>query len=145
MKSPMTAERPAAASAPVAPNAPKLDPSRIVGSSMQISSRISRMKESATLATGAKAAAMKAKGIDVVNLSGGEPDFVTPEPIRDAAKKALDAGRTKYAPTPGDPAAREAFAAKFQRENGIECSAARSTIINDTPSHALPLCSHRAA
>ncbi|MBM4114184.1 MAG: pyridoxal phosphate-dependent aminotransferase [Phycisphaerae bacterium] len=95
---------------------------------MQISSRISRMKESATLATGAKAAAMKARGIDVVNLSGGEPDFVTPEPIREAAKKALDAGRTKYAPTPGDPAVREAIAAKFKRENGIECSAAHVTV-----------------
>lgn len=86
------------------------------------------MKESATLATGAKAAAMKAKGIDVVNLSVGEPDFVTPEPIREAAKKALDQGRTKYAPTPGDMPVREAIAAKFRRENGIECSAAHVTV-----------------
>jgi len=95
---------------------------------MQVSTRIAQMKESATLATGAKAAAMKARGVDVVNLSVGEPDFVTPEPIRAAAKKALDDGRTKYAPTPGDMAVREVLAAKFKRENGIECRPEHVTV-----------------
>ncbi|MBX3354422.1 MAG: pyridoxal phosphate-dependent aminotransferase [Phycisphaeraceae bacterium] len=95
---------------------------------MQISSRIAQMKESATLATGAKAAAMKARGIDVVNLSVGEPDFVTPESIREAAKKALDQGRTKYAPTPGDMAVREVLAGKFARENGIACKPEHVTV-----------------
>lgn len=95
---------------------------------MQISSRVSAMKESATLATGARAAAMKARGIDVVNLSVGEPDFTTPRNIREAAKRALDEGRTKYAPTPGDLRVREVLAEKFSRENGITCKPEHVTV-----------------
>lgn len=129
MNPPLTAEPPLATDPhPASGRDRSAESSRIVRTSMQISSRIALMKESATLATGAKAAAMKAKGIDVVNLSVGEPDFVTPDPIREAAKKALDAGRTKYAPTPGDMAVREVLAAKFKRENGIDCSAAHVTV-----------------
>lgn len=88
---------------------------------MRISSRVSSLRESATLATAARAAALRATGADVVDLSIGEPDFTTPEPIRSAAKTALDQGRTRYAPTPGDKAVREAIAAKLRRENGIDC------------------------
>jgi len=108
---------------------------------MQISSRIAQMKESATLATGAKAAAMKARGIDVVNLAAGEPDFTTPENIREAAKKALDQGRTKYAPTPGDMAVREVLAAKFNRDNGIECQPSQVTVCSGAK-HAMYMVLH---
>jgi len=108
---------------------------------MQISSRIAQMKESATLATGAKAAAMKARGLDVVNLSVGEPDFVTPENIRDAAKRALDQGRTKYAPTPGDMAVREVLASKFKHENGIDCKPEHVTVCSGAK-HAMYMVLH---
>ncbi|MSQ90784.1 MAG: pyridoxal phosphate-dependent aminotransferase [Phycisphaerales bacterium] len=89
---------------------------------MQISHRVADMKESATLAVGARAAAMKAQGIDVVGFSMGEPDFDTPANIKRAAIAALEAGMTKYAPTAGDKAAREAIARKLQSENGIACT-----------------------
>ena len=95
---------------------------------MQVSSAISGMKESATLAVSAKAAALKAKGVDVVGFGVGEPDFDTPEPIKRAAIRALEAGQTKYAPTPGDRAAREAIAHKHRTENGIDCSFEHVTI-----------------
>jgi len=95
---------------------------------MQVSSAIANMKESATLAVSAKAAALKAKGVDVVGFGVGEPDFDTPEPIKRAAIRALEAGQTKYAPTPGDRAAREAIAHKHRTENGIECSFEHITI-----------------
>ncbi|MFA9477647.1 pyridoxal phosphate-dependent aminotransferase [Phycisphaerales bacterium AB-hyl4] len=77
---------------------------------MQLSSRVQAIKPSATLAVTAKSKAMKAEGIDVVGFGAGEPDFDTPEHIKDAAKKALDDGVTKYQPTPGTPAARKAVA-----------------------------------
>ncbi len=89
---------------------------------MQVSSAIENMKESATLAVSAKAAALKATGVDVVGFGVGEPDFDTPEPIKRAAIRALEAGMTKYPPTPGDRASREAIASKLRRENGIDCS-----------------------
>jgi aspartate aminotransferase len=95
---------------------------------MQVSSAISGMKESATLAVSAKAAALKAKGVDVVGFGVGEPDFDTPEPIKRAAIRALEAGQTKYAPTPGDRAAREAIAHKHRTDNGIDCSFEHVTI-----------------
>ncbi len=79
------------------------------------------MKESATLAVGARAAALKASGVDVVSFAMGEPDFDTPANIKAAAIRALESGMTKYAPTAGDKGAREAIAAKLRRENGIDC------------------------
>lgn len=87
---------------------------------MQVSSRLASMSESATLAVGAKAAAARAKGHDVVAFAMGEPDFDTPEAIKRAAIDALERGMTKYAPTPGDRAAREAIARKLTEENGVE-------------------------
>ena len=77
------------------------------------------MKESATLAVSARAAALKAEGVDVIGLSVGEPDFDTPQRIKDAAIAALQQGMTKYAPTPGDAAARKAIASKLRSENKI--------------------------
>ncbi|MFM8699349.1 MAG: aspartate transaminase, partial [Phycisphaerales bacterium] len=73
---------------------------------MHVSTRVSRMKESATLAVAARAAAMKREGIDVVAFGTGEPDFDTPANIKAAAVRALEAGMTKYVPTPGTPEAR---------------------------------------
>ena len=87
---------------------------------MIISKCVSRIEESITLATTAKAKAMKAQGIDVVGLSAGEPDFDTPENIKQAAIKAINEGFTKYTPTPGIPELRKAIAAKFKRDNGLE-------------------------
>ncbi len=95
---------------------------------MQISHRVADMKESATLAVGARAAALKAQGIDVVGFSMGEPDFDTPSNIKSAAVAALESGMTKYAPTAGDKGAREAIARKLQCENGIQCRAEDVTV-----------------
>ncbi len=95
---------------------------------MQISRRVAEMKESATLAVGARAAALRAKGVDVVSFSMGEPDFDTPPNIKRAAIAALEAGVTKYAPTAGTPQAREAIAQKLRSENSIVCRAEDVTV-----------------
>ncbi|MEY3142845.1 MAG: hypothetical protein RLY21_1338, partial [Planctomycetota bacterium] len=86
---------------------------------MFVSSRIASMSESATLAVSAKVAAARAKGRDVIAFAMGEPDFDTPDNIKRVAIAALEKGMTKYAPTPGDKAAREAIAAKLSKENGV--------------------------
>jgi len=95
---------------------------------MHVATQIAKMKESATLAVGAKVTALKAKGVDVVGFAMGEPDFDTPQSIKQRAVDALMAGMTKYAPTPGDKASREAIAAKLRAENGIDCAAEHVTI-----------------
>lgn len=88
---------------------------------MKLSQRVQQLEESATLAVSAKAAAMKKEGIDVVGFGAGEPDFPTPENIRNACKKALDAGFTRYAtPASGILAAKEAACSKLKRENGLD-------------------------
>lgn len=86
---------------------------------MFVSSRIASMSESATLAVGAKAAAARAKGHDVIAFAMGEPDFDTPANIKRVAIDALERGMTKYAPTPGEKSAREAIARKLSEENGV--------------------------
>ena len=86
---------------------------------MFVSSRIASMSESATLAVGAKAAAARAKGHDVIAFAMGEPDFDTPANIKRVAIDALERGMTKYAPTPGERTAREAIARKLTEENGV--------------------------
>jgi aspartate aminotransferase len=95
---------------------------------MFVSSRIASMSESATLAVGAKVAAARAKGRDVVAFAMGEPDFDTPDNIKRVAIAALEKGMTKYAPTPGDKAAREAIAAKLTSENGIATTFEQVTV-----------------
>src|SRR5437764_10247455 len=72
-----------------------------------------------TLAIDAKAKQMKADGQDVVGFGAGEPDFDTPQHIKDAAIKALNEGFTKYTPSSGIPELRQAIADKFKRENGL--------------------------
>ncbi len=85
-----------------------------------LSSRVLAIKESPTLAITAKAARYKAEGRDIIGLAAGEPDFDTPQHIKDAAKKAIDAGFTKYTPVSGIPGLKKAVVNKFKSENGFD-------------------------
>lgn len=85
----------------------------------QLSERLQRLAPSATLAMSQKSAEMKAQGIDVINMSVGEPDFNTPDHIKSAAKKAIDDNFSHYSPVPGYADIREAIVAKLKRENGL--------------------------
>jgi len=85
----------------------------------RISQRAASLSPSLTLAIDAKAKQMKAEGLDVVGFGAGEPDFDTPQHIKDAAVKALAEGFTKYTPSSGIPELRQAIADKFKRENGL--------------------------
>ena len=80
------------------------------------------MAPSATLAMSQKSGEMKAQGIDVINLSVGEPDFNTPDHIKDAAKRAIDENFSRYSPVPGYMDLREAIVAKLKNENGLDYS-----------------------
>jgi aspartate aminotransferase len=86
---------------------------------MKLAKRLTNVKPSPTLAITAKAKAMKAEGIDVIGFGAGEPDFDTPDHIKDAAKDALDKGLTKYAPVPGTDDLRDAIAEKLRVDNGL--------------------------
>ncbi len=86
---------------------------------------LSRVKPSATIAVSQKARELKAQGMDVISLGAGEPDFDTPDNIKQAAKDAIDRGETKYTAVAGIIELREAIAAKFKRENGLDYSAAQ--------------------
>ncbi len=98
---------------------------------MKLSNRIANLKESATLAMAAKAREFKAKGIDVIGLSLGEPDFKTPKHIQQGAKEAIDTEKYfSYPPVPGYQDLREAIAQKLQRENNIPCSAEHIVVSN---------------
>ncbi|MBN9044825.1 MAG: pyridoxal phosphate-dependent aminotransferase [Rhizobiales bacterium] len=81
---------------------------------------LSRVKPSATIAVSQKARELKAKGKDVIGLGAGEPDFDTPDNIKQAAIDAIKRGETKYTPVSGIPELRQAIAAKFKRENGLD-------------------------
>lgn len=94
-------------------------------SAPRASQRVESMAESATLAMTQKARELAQSGVDVISLSVGEPDFVTPDYIREAAKKAIDAGHTSYTPVPGIQPLREVLAKKFKAENGIDTTAAQ--------------------
>ena len=86
----------------------------------QLSSRLQRLASSATLAMSQKSSEMKAQGIDVINMSVGEPDFNTPDAIKEAAKKAVDDNYSKYSPVPGYPDLRKAIVAKLKNENQLD-------------------------
>ncbi|HZZ84539.1 MAG TPA: pyridoxal phosphate-dependent aminotransferase [Anaeromyxobacteraceae bacterium] len=86
---------------------------------MKLAQRLDGVKPSPTLAITAKANELKSKGVDVVGFGAGEPDFDTPQAIKDAAVKAIGAGFTKYTPTAGIPKLREAIAARVQAEHGV--------------------------
>ena len=89
----------------------------------ELSDRLKRLAPSATLAMSQKSSEMKAQGIDVINMSVGEPDFMTPGFIKEAGKKAIDDNYSKYSPVPGYPILREAIARKLKRENGLDYAA----------------------
>ena len=86
---------------------------------IRLSDAIARVKPSATIAVTTKAAEMKRAGLDVIGLGAGEPDFDTPENIKEAAIRAMREGKTKYTPSDGIPELKEAICAKFQRENTL--------------------------
>ncbi len=97
----------------------------------RLSNRIEAIEESATLAMAAKAREFKNKGVDVVSLSLGEPDFKTPQHICDAAKKAIDEGKYfAYPPVAGYQDLREALAAKYQKENNVPYKAENIVVSN---------------
>ncbi len=86
---------------------------------ISIAHKVQKVKPSPTLSVAAKASALKAQGLDIINLSVGEPDFDTPEHIKNAAKKAMDEGFTKYTPVEGAPSLRQAIVNKFRHENQL--------------------------
>lgn len=86
---------------------------------MKLAARVSRIAPSPTLAMAAKAKAMAAEGVDVIDFSAGEPDFDTPEPVKAAAEDAIRSGFTKYTPSSGIDELRGAIADKFQTELGV--------------------------
>ena len=88
----------------------------------QLSDRLQRLAPSATLAMSQKSSEMKAQGIDVINMSVGEPDFNTPDHIKEAAKKAIDENYSRYSPVPGYPDLRKAIVAKLKNENNLDYS-----------------------
>ena len=93
-----------------------------------LSNTLARVKPSPTIAVTTKANEMKASGRDVIGLGAGEPDFDTPQNIKDAAKRAIDAGRTKYTAVDGIPELKAAICAKFQRENGLTYTPAQVSV-----------------
>ena len=93
-----------------------------------LSDTLSRVKPSPTIAVTTKAAELKAEGRDVIGLGAGEPDFDTPQNIKDAAKAAIDAGKTKYTAVDGLPELKKAICAKFKRDNGLDYTPAQVTV-----------------
>lgn len=86
----------------------------------QLSERLNRLSPSATLAMSQRSGELKAQGVDVINLSVGEPDFNTPDHIKEAAKQAIDDNYSRYSPVPGYPALKNAIVAKLKNENGLD-------------------------
>lgn len=96
----------------------------------QLSERLNRLAPSATLAMSQKSSEMKAQGIDVINMSVGEPDFNTPDHIKEAGKKAIDQNFSRYSPVPGYPDLRNAIVAKLKNENGLDYTASEILVSN---------------
>lgn len=96
----------------------------------QLSDRLNSLSPSATLAMSQKSSELKAQGVDVINLSVGEPDFNTPDHIKEAAKKAIDENFSRYSPVAGYPALRNAIVAKLKNENGLEYTASQISCAN---------------
>lgn len=103
---------------------------------MKLANRLDGIRPSPTLAINAKAAELRARGVDVVGFGAGEPDFDTPEAIKDAARRAIDAGHTKYTPTGGIPALREAIAASVEKRHGLDYEA-KEVLVSCGGKHAL--------
>jgi aspartate aminotransferase len=103
---------------------------------LKLASRVSTIKSSTIMEISHRAQELKAQGIDVISLAAGEPDFNTPEPIQQAATKAMAEGITRYTPAPGFLALREVIAAKVSRENGFQVSP-EEVIITTGAKHAI--------
>ena len=95
-----------------------------------ISKRVQSLAVSQTLAMSQKSSELRASGIDVINLSVGEPDFNTPAHIKDAAKRAVDDNFSFYSPVPGYMSLRQAIADKLSRENGLSFTPAEIVVSN---------------
>lgn len=96
-----------------------------MASHLTLSDAVSRVAPSATIAVTTKAAELKAAGEDVIGLGAGEPDFDTPQHIKDAAIQAINEGKTKYTPADGLPALKDAICAKFKRDNDLDYTPAQ--------------------
>ncbi len=97
---------------------------------MKLAARVNQVPPSMTLAIAAKAKAIQAEGIDVCSFSAGEPDFPTPVHICEAAKRALDEGKTRYGPAAGEPKLRQAIARKLQQDNNLDYQAENIIVTN---------------
>ncbi len=95
-----------------------------------LSDRLNRLAPSATLAMSQKSSELKAQGVDVINMSVGEPDFNTPDHIKAAAIKAVEENWTRYSPVPGYPSLKEAIAKKLKTENGLDYSPSQILVSN---------------
>ncbi len=93
-----------------------------------LSDALARVKPSPTIAVTTKAAELKAQGRDVIGLGAGEPDFDTPDAVKDAAKAAIDAGKTKYTAVDGIAELKDAICAKFKHDNGLDYAPAQVTV-----------------
>jgi len=98
------------------------------GEVMELAHRLKKIKPSATLAVTALANSLKAQGVDVIGFGSGEPDFDTPQSIKDAAIKALVDGKTKYTPSGGIPELKKAIVQKFKRDNNLEYKLSEVTV-----------------
>ena len=96
----------------------------------KLSNRVNRLAPSATLAMSQKSQELKAQGVDVINMSVGEPDFNTPDAIKEAGKQAIEDNWSRYSPVPGYPALRKAIVEKLKRENGLEFTEAQISVSN---------------
>ena len=99
-------------------------------SESRVSKRMTRLSPSMTFAMNALSNELKAKGIDVVNMSLGEPDFNTPDHVKAAARQALDEDYTHYTPVPGSLSLKEAIVGKLQKENGLTYTPAEILVSN---------------
>ena len=96
----------------------------------QVSDRLAALAPSQTLAMSQKSSELKAQGVDVINLSVGEPDFNTPQHIKDAAKKAIDDNFSHYSPVPGYMDLRQVICAKLKNENGLDFTPEQIVVSN---------------
>jgi aspartate aminotransferase len=101
---------------------------QVMSREIQLSDAVNRVSPSATIAVTTKAAELKRAGIDVIGLGAGEPDFDTPEHIKEAAIKAIRDGKTKYTPADGIPELKEAICAKFKRDNDLDYTPAQVNV-----------------
>lgn len=104
--------------------------------SIKLAARVQQVTPSMTLAISAKAKAMKTEGLDICSFSAGEPDFDTPAHIREAAKQALDSGKTRYGPAAGEPQLRRAIATKLRTDNQLPYNA-ENIIVTNGGKHSL--------